>query len=149
MNGRKAKQLRRIQTERRMVSLASGVPVTDSSAVCESVYNWVKAARKAYDLSHITFVFPMIRTLSLPGWFDPVGAVAGVLAKRLVIRDNDFCRPVASSENVTEIFAALIVAHRCDVPQVRLIHFVLFGRSIHQLLCNDDAPLAYSALKRS
>ena len=33
----------------------------------------------------------------------------------LLIRDNDFCRPVASLENVTEIFAALIVAHRCDL----------------------------------
>ena len=46
-------------------------------------------------------------------------------------------------------FAALIVAHRCDVTQVCLIHFTLFGRSIHQLLRHDDAPLAYPALKRS
>jgi len=32
LNGRKAKKLRRIQTERLMVSLAANVPVTDSSA---------------------------------------------------------------------------------------------------------------------
>ncbi len=32
-----------------------------------------------------------------------------------VIRDNNFCRPVASSKNVTESLQLLIVAHRCDV----------------------------------
>jgi len=57
--------------------------------------------------------------------------------------------PVASSEYVTEIFAALIVAHRCVVTVVSLVHFTLFGRSIHQLLRHDDPPLAYPALKRS
>ena len=51
-----------------------------------------------------------------------------------LISDNYFCRPVA---------------HRSDVPSVNLIHFILLSRSIHQLLRYDDAPLAYSALKRS
>lgn len=82
MNGRKAKKLRRVQTERRMVSLAASASVADSSAVCESVYNWVRAARKAYDLTHITFVFPMIKTLYLSDWFDPAGAMAVMIAKR-------------------------------------------------------------------
>ena len=82
MNGRKAKKLRKVQTERRMVSLAASVPVADNSAVCKSVYNWVKAARKAYDLSHITFVFPMIKTPFLSDWFDPVGAMTVMIAKR-------------------------------------------------------------------
>ena len=82
MNGRKAKKLRRIHAERHFASLAADVPATDNSAVCESVYNWIRAARKAYDLSHIAFAFPMIKTFSLSDWFDPVGAVAGVIAKR-------------------------------------------------------------------
>ena len=41
---------------------------------------------------------------------------------------------------VTECFQILIVSHRCDVTQICLIHFTLFGRSIHQLLRHDDAP---------
>ena len=82
MNGRKAKRLRRIQAERHFASLAAEVPVTDNSEMCESVYNWIKAARKAYDLSHIEFAFPMVKTFSLSGWFDPVGAIAGVIAMR-------------------------------------------------------------------
>ena len=64
-------------------------------------------------------------------------------------RVNHFCRPVASSENVTEILRLLIVDNRFDVPSVSLIHFILLGRSIHQLLRHDDAPLSDSALKRS
>ena len=39
---------------------------------------------------------------------------------------------------VTEIFAALIVAHRCDVTWVSLVHFTLLGRSIRQLLCLES-----------
>ena len=66
-----------------------------------------------------------------------------------LIRDNNFCRPVASSKNVTESFQLLIVACRSDVTEVSLIHFILFGRSIHQLLRHDDAPLPDPALKRS
>ena len=73
----------------------------------------------------------------------------GVTQIQGVIRDNNFCRPVASLENVTKSFQLLIIAHRCDVTQVCLIHFTLFGRSIHQLLRHDDPPLAYPALKRS
>ena len=89
MNGRKAKKLRRIHAERHFASLAADVPVTDNSAVCESVYKWVRAARKAYDLSHIAFAFPMIKTFSLSDWFDPVGAVAGVIAKRRALITPD------------------------------------------------------------
>ena len=33
-----------------------------------------------------------------------------------LMHDNDFCRPVASSGNVTVIFAALIVAHGVMSP---------------------------------
>ena len=44
-----------------------------------------------------------------------------------VLHVNHFCRPVASLEFVTEIFAALIVAHRCEVTVVCLVHFVLFS----------------------
>ena len=64
-------------------------------------------------------------------------------------RVNHFCRPVASLESVTVILRLLIVAHGYDAPSVNLIYFILFGRSIHQLLRHDDAPLANSALKRS
>ena len=46
---------------------------------------------------------------------------------RSLIRDNYFCRPVASSENVTDILRLLIVAHRYDAPSVSLIHFILTG----------------------
>ena len=49
----------------------------------------------------------------------------------------------------TESFQLLIVARRSDVTEVSLIHFILFGRSIHQLLRHDDAPLPDPALKRS
>ena len=42
-------------------------------------------------------------------------ATATVPPKSTLYRVNHSCRPVASSEFVTEISAALIVAHRCDV----------------------------------
>ena len=82
MNERKAKKLRKIQAERDLVSLAASAPIADSSTVCESVYNWVRAARKAYDLTHITFAFPRIKTSSFSDWFDPTVAVAEVIGKR-------------------------------------------------------------------
>ena len=72
-----------------------------------------------------------------------------MLLPPFLLRVNHFCRPVASLDFVTESFAALIVAHRCDVTVVSLVHFTLFGRSIHQLLRYDDTPLAYPALKGS
>ena len=46
-------------------------------------------------------------------------------------------------------FAAFNCRHRSDVTEVSLIHFILLGRSIHQLLRHDDAPLPDPALKRS
>ena len=52
---------------------------------------------------------PKAKLLMLEQWRP------GFAFRRRLIRDNDFCRPVASSEFVTEISAALIVAHRCDV----------------------------------
>ena len=66
-----------------------------------------------------------------------------------LIRDNDIRRPVASSEIVTEFLAALIVAHRSDIPLVSLNHFTPFTRSIHQPSRHNPAPLSHSALQRA
>ena len=94
----------------------------------------------------------IVSTMPSAGQFSQREAGVRVCARHApihVYRVNHFCRPVASSEYVTESFQLLIVGNKCDVPSVSLIHFILLGRSIHQLLRHDDAPLAYPALKRS
>ena len=57
--------------------------------------------------------------------------------------------PFSVLEAQTDLFqqSVLIDAHRSEAPSVDLIHFTLFGRSIHQLLRYDTEPLAYSALQ--
>ena len=104
---------------------------------------------RVFTVSGVRPVVCRIAVMRIPSTSPDSEKVGDLPSKSPLVPRQPFCRPVASSENVTVILRLLIVAHRYDAPSVNLIHFILLGRSIYQLLRHYDAPLAYPALKRS